>query len=170
MFGANLHNETYDTTVKTIAFFNRINPEFDEMLFYIELQKIVAPIKLWYKYVKEYCLELQLTPSAKMILRQSMDVLLDTTPKDYNYLYNGVNFIPKDHPYFRNSKKLSSFLLQGIESSFIFHLLSANPDVCLSYEFDGLVVNKEIEEDLVEEARRISGFTSAKLIVKDFDV
>jgi hypothetical protein len=56
-----------------------------------------------------------------------------------------------------------------MESAFIYHLMTLLPhNTIISYEFDGLVVNLEFPEEIVEIAREKSGFNTAVVVHKPF--
>lgn len=84
------------------------------------------------------------------------------------FLFNGVNYVHKENSIINNPKQLSSFYLQGIESAFIFHLCTLLPNTDLYNEFDGVVSREPIEDDVLEEARRLSGYKNAMVRVKPF--
>jgi hypothetical protein len=71
-----------------------------------------------------------------------------------------------------SKSQLVAFMMQGIESSFIFKLIlecKKNNIPVYSYEFDGLVSGHGITEEIINNAKELSGFTNAVLEVKDFE-
>lgn len=168
VFGANLTSTYYKSTIMSVKLLNKTNPDFKEDLFFDYLGQLSNPITLWYKYLKDYAL------SYEMSLEQQLDfnstiITLNLAYLDYkDYISNGCVFVPKDHYIFSDIKKLSAFFLQGIESSFIFNLVTIIPNITISYEFDGLVTNKEIDTRFLEVARNKSGFLNGTVIVKPF--
>jgi hypothetical protein len=68
-------------------------------------------------------------------------------------------------------RKLTAHILQGIESSFIHNLtiLSSKYNFqVLSNEHDGLITKGEIPDVAIEEAKKITGFYNAKLVIKPY--
>jgi hypothetical protein len=68
-------------------------------------------------------------------------------------------------------KKLSAFILQGLESGFIHHLTIIAKDYdyrVLSNEHDGLVTIGKIPDEAIQIAKGRSGFELAKLEIKEF--
>lgn len=70
-------------------------------------------------------------------------------------------------------KEISSFLLQGMESSFIckliegqYHRIIGNDYGVISYEFDGIVTLGPVTEESISKARVLSGFKYAQLEIK----
>ena len=55
-----------------------------------------------------------------------------------------------------------------MESAFIFHLCTLLPNTDLYNEFDGVVSREPIEEDVLEEARKLSGHKNAVVRIKPF--
>jgi hypothetical protein len=71
----------------------------------------------------------------------------------------------------RDKKKLSAFILQGLESSFIHHLTLLSEDYgfrVISNEHDGLVTIGTISSEAIQKAKKESGFKLASLELKDF--
>jgi hypothetical protein len=82
------------------------------------------------------------------------------------YLTNNVTTVPMS--LIPNKRKLSAFLLQGMEASFILNLInlskwSAYNFHFLSYEFDGLITLGSIPAEAITRAMTISGFSQAIL-------
>jgi hypothetical protein len=70
-----------------------------------------------------------------------------------------------------SKKKLSAFILQGLESGFIHHLTTMADQYgyrVLSNEHDGLVTIGEIPEKAIQIAKDLSGFELASLEIKKF--
>ena len=85
------------------------------------------------------------------------DYIKGDTDKTKNYKYN---------------KFASSFLLQGLESYFIYTLINLAKDYdykVLSYEYDGIICIGEIPEEAINIAIDITGFEDAILEVKDIN-
>ena len=119
-------------------------------------------------------MEYELSPEQEVELRSSVNAIGGDSDsiRFEDYCYNGIVFLNKYSSIFADSKKLSSFTLQGIESSFIFHLSIALADVnieVISYEFDGIVTSKPIPDKYINYAREKSGFTTGQVLVKGFD-
>ena len=84
---------------------------------------------------------------------------------------NGVTTVRKSS--LTSSSKISAFLLQGMESAFIYHLtknqysrIKGNDYGVISYEFDGIVTLGSITEESVISARLLSGFKYAQVELK----
>ena len=70
-----------------------------------------------------------------------------------------------------DKKKLSAFILQGLESGFIHHLtiLAENYDYrVISNEHDGVVTIGTIPSEAIQIAKQRSGFKLASLELKEF--
>lgn len=83
----------------------------------------------------------------------------------------GIAFNMYDYPERERGTKYASMLLQGREAAFIHHLTllgSAYGYEPVANEHDGLIVVGRIPEEAIEEARRLSGFATAKLVEKPF--
>jgi hypothetical protein len=68
-------------------------------------------------------------------------------------------------------RKVSAFLLQGLEATFIYTLIALSEDYryeVRSCEHDGLIVYGDIPKQAVEKAQEMSGFTTAVLETKEF--
>ena len=69
----------------------------------------------------------------------------------------------------KDTKRMSAFFLQGLESRFIYELSFLLPkSYVISYEYDGIVTNKPIKPLVIQEARNRSGFLEGDVIVKEF--
>lgn len=149
---------------------------FNPTKLYKELDKFKRPINIWLNYCQRFYIEYELTAEQEVDFNRAILAMdADISKYDPNdYCYNGVVFLSKYSDIFLDSKKLSSFILQGIESSFIFHLGIALNDrnagiEVISYEFDGIVTSKPIPEKYINYAREKSGFTTGQVLVKGFD-
>jgi hypothetical protein len=93
--------------------------------------------------------------------------------KKTKYLDNAVGktmAIPKKHTQ-QVLRKVSAFLLQGLEAAFIYTLITLSEDYgyeVRSCEHDGLIVYGDIPKEAVEKAQEMSGFTTAVLEPKEF--
>jgi hypothetical protein len=69
--------------------------------------------------------------------------------------------------------KISAHIIQGIESSFIYHVTKLTTDiddnVIVSNDFDGFCCTKEISEKVIQLAREKSGFNDAQFVLKPID-
>lgn len=162
VFGAKIDNLYNKTKLGSIIFFNKDNPKFHKLLLIDNLLTLTAPVTLWYKYQKTYIQDYRMNPlrEAKFLSQFDEDSSL--------FVFNGLNYIPKQKLLKKTPAKITAYFLQGIESSFILHLMTLLPKNAISYEFDGLVVDKEIHPDIIQEARNKSGFLNGTVIVKPF--
>ena len=167
VFGSNLFLNRENSVINTIVARNRLNKDFDLTEYYETLKPLSDLMTLWFKYVENYKKDYKLSPYSESILIR-LENTYDLSIDGSRYIYNGLMFIDKRDKLFDSKKRLSAFLLQGIEASFILTLSMAVRKDTLSYEFDGLVTNKPIAEELIEEARRVSGFKYGTVIVKSF--
>lgn len=166
VFGSNIDSK-YNKTALNLIVLRAIshNKYFNKEKFYFYLGMLSDLVKLWLKYLDNYKEDVKLPmKDKKTLLDISTKYKLNIDPDDY--FFNGINFVRKD--YIRTKKQLSSYFLQGLESSFILNLIKLVPDLIISYEFDGVVVNKDIPKYVVKEARLNSGFKLGEVIVKDF--
>lgn len=172
VFGGPLSSHP-ETSIGSIISKYVFTPGFKQNKLYKELDKFKRPINIWLKYCQKYYMEYELSPEQEVELRSSVNAIGGDSDsiRFEDYCYNGIVFLNKYSSIFADSKKLSSFILQGIESSFIFHLSIALADVnieVISYEFDGIVTSKPIPEKYINYAREKSGFTTGQVLVKDF--
>lgn len=172
VFGGPLSSHP-ETSIGSITSKYAFTPGFKSSKLYKELDKFKRPITIWLKYCQRYYMEYELSPEQEVELRSSVNMIVGDSDsiKFEDYCYNGIVFLNKYSSIFADPKKLSSFILQGIESSFIFHLSIALADVgieIVSYEFDGIVTSKPIPEKYINYAREKSGFTTGQVLVKDF--
>lgn len=170
LFGAKLDSSYQKSAIKAVVTYNEfLNPHFDKDKFFQHIYQISAPIYLWYKYIEKYARNYEMSAEAQAMFYQTCYYfnISDRTHEDY--MFNGVTFVPKTHHIFDDLKQLNAFFLQGIESAFIFNLITMFPNLTISYEFDGLVVQKQLDERLLEIARRQSGFLNGTVIVKEFE-
>ena len=109
-------------------------------------------IKQWLNTVKRFALE-QMTTDGSIV--NAVGCKINITDGEYKNI---------------NAKQLSSFYLQGLESAFIYDIIinAQNKFKILSYEFDGLVTEGVIPQELIDECKQSSGFTNAILEVKGF--
>ena len=150
---------------------NNWNPKFSSTELFKELDKFKKPIDLWLKYCQRYCRDQVLTTEQKLDLYSSMSFISPETEINHeDYCFNGIVYLNCNSDFFQDVRKVSAFMLQGIESAFIFYIMIApgargllNP---VSYEFDGIVVEFDIDDDYVEYAKMKSGFRNAILIKK----
>ena len=162
-----------ETSIGSIVNKYRYVPGFKSSKLFKELDKFKRPINIWLKYCQRFYMEYELTAEQEVDFKYSL-IEMGADPSKYDpndYCYNGIIFLNKYSDIFADSKRLSSFILQGIESSFIFRLSIALVDVgieVISYEFDGIVTSKPIPEKYLNYAREKSGFTTGQVLVKDF--
>ena len=162
-----------ETSIGSIMSKYAFTPGFKSSKLQKELDKFKRPINIWLKYCQRYYMEYELSPEQEVELRSSVNMIGGDSDsiKFEDYCYNGIVFLNKYSSIFADPKKLSSFILQGIESSFIFHLsiaLSYTDIEVISYEFDGIVTSKPIPEKYINYAREKSGFTTGQVLVKGF--
>ena len=162
-----------ETSIGSIVNKYRYVSGFKSSKLFKELDKFKRPINIWLNYCQRFYMEYELTAEQEVDFKQSLIAMdADTSKYDTNdYCYNGILFLSKYSDIFADPKRLSSYVLQGIESSFIFHLgiilIDEGIDV-VSYEFDGIVTSKPIPEKYINYAREKSGFTTGQVLVKDF--
>lgn len=172
VFGADPSNMHKNTTLGNIKFTNLLfNPDtFNIEVFEEEIAFLWKPISLWMRYVQRYAKDSILPPSKVAEIQRNL--IDDPRAKDLDikntFLFNGVNYVHKENSIINNPKQLSSFYLQGMESAFIFHLCTLLPNTDLYNEFDGVVSREPIEEDVLEEARKLSGHKNAVVRIKPF--
>ena len=163
-----------ETSIGSIVNKYRYVPGFKSSKLFKELDKFKRPINIWLNYCQRFYMEYELTAEQEVDFKYSL-IEMGADPSKYDpndYCYNGIIFLSKYSDIFADSKRLSSFILQGIESSFIFRLSIALVDVgieVISYEFDGIVTSKPIPEKYINYAREKSGFTTGQVLVKGFD-
>lgn len=163
-----------ETSIGSIVNKYRYVAGFKSSKLFKELDKFKRPINIWLNYCQRFYMEYELTAEQEVDFKYSLiEMGSDFSKYDPDdYCYNGIIFLNKYSDIFADSKRLSSFILQGIESSFIFHLgitLKDGGIEVISYEFDGIVTSKPIPEKYVNYAREKSGFTTGQVLVKGFD-
>lgn len=169
VFGANINNFNRQTALGVILYYNSGNKRFNKDVFISYLEMFWKPIQLWFKYILRYYDDYTLDVYAESRLNYSLYMMSESSVNPKDYFYNGINFVDKRKYKFSNKAKLNSFILQGIESSFILRLMLLVPFHTTSYEFDGLVVDKDIPLPLIERARQDSTFRTGTVIVKPFE-
>jgi hypothetical protein len=162
----------YHSAIGEIIQHNEIfNSNFRKEILLVNLQRFKLPIQLLYSKIVEYSKTTKLSVVEKSSLKRSINLIEYNNETELdNFIYNGVNFIDKDSELANNSTSLVAYYLQGTESAFIYHLIDlvADSNIIFSYEFDGLVVNMEIPEEIIQLARERSGFLTAVVVHKPF--
>ncbi|MGV0103991.1 hypothetical protein NSTCB13_02637 [Nostoc sp. DSM 114160] len=139
------------------------------MDYYIKYYQVVEPlltsIKAWQKWlVTDY-----LTDKKNLHNTQGKVVIKNPTGQTFSisdYMKAG-KFINKNELL----RKVSAFILQGVEASYIHHLTCLSSQFgfeVLSNQFDGLVVLGEIPVEAMQLAKAASGLTHAHLEEKGF--
>jgi hypothetical protein len=169
IFGSHLNDNIYSAVGRVLMSYKLNNLGFDINNAINILSKFKDPIDIWLKYVKQYAKEQELTNIEYFNLKVSNSNINDKLELDNNYIFNGIVYISKNSHIMNDKKMLSAFYLQGMESAFIYHLMTLLPhNTIISYEFDGLVVNMEIPEEIIQLARERSGFLTAVVVHKPF--
>ena len=140
----------------------KIIQEFDAMnvlTLHKQFEEVVTPFKQlineWHRKLKEY-----LSSNAE-------------NHKNERFFTNSAGMkinLDKDE-IMSSKKKLSAFILQGLESGYIHHLTTMADEYgyrVLSNEHDGLVTIGEIPEKAIQIAKERSGFELALLEIKKF--
>lgn len=161
-----------ETSIGSIMIKYAYTPGFKSSKLHSELEKFKKPINIWMKYCQSYYLKQELSVEQEIELLESSRVVAKSEDiVASEWCYNGVVFLKKDSEIFSDPKKLSAFILQGRESSFIYYIMIFDSSMIgtLSYEFDGIVTSKPIPEKYINYAREKSGFTTGQVLVKGFD-
>lgn len=137
---------------------------------------LFKPVEIWLNVIPKFINNFQLTDAeyndyleyVKLSIKNKDTKIFNNfiSYDKNNLIYNGITFIPKDNLRIRNSKFISAYFLQGIESLFVFNLVNQYPGSVISYEYDGLLSNIKIEDKKIQIAKLISGFENAELIIK----
>jgi hypothetical protein len=97
----------------------------------------------------------------------------DAKKKD-GYLHNacGISFNPRDYDegHERRSKAMA-WMLQGLETAFVAAITVLSKDYdydIVASEYDGAVVDGEVPDEAIEDAREMSGFNLAEFVPKPF--
>ncbi len=133
--------------------------------YYQAIEPLLTSIAAWQKWL----LEVYLVDSKNLQNTQGKVVIQNPTGQTFNisdYMKAG-KFINVNEL----QRKVSAFILQGVEASFIHHLTNLSSQFgfeVLSNQFDGLVVLGEIPEQAMELAKAASGLNHAYLEEKGF--
>lgn len=146
VFGSDI-NSSYTAITQVLEMY----PGIDADLFYEELGKLNTFVQLW---------------------KDTLPKVVEDTKVlrgDEYFLSNGVTYLPVSSSKVKHFGKLSSFYLQGLETLFILTLIKlVKKNKVYSYEFDGLITHSPIKEEEIEKARVLTGFSEAKLEIKEF--
>ena len=171
VFGSNLNSAYENSAINTITLKNSIfNPDFNRTKFYQSLHSLDTLVGIWLKYIPQYKENYKLSPLMESRFENLIQAMEMENLDPANYIFNGVSFIHKECSSIRHKKHFSAYMLQGIESAFILHLALLNTKGVVSQEFDGVISNNQIHPEIIEEARRRSGFRLGEVIVKDFTI
>lgn len=134
----------------------------------LELNKILgeyfSPIKVWRDNVKAY-------------VKKKFEISKSELPSDFietwdklpdTGYYNGLVYVSNSFLNYNKSSWLSAFILQGKESEIIYDIVKELPHKIISYEFDGLISSKKLEQEVIDRVLNKHGIPNLKLIQKPF--
>lgn len=153
LFGADPETKLRSNSIPSILSKYKGNSRFKEKVFKQELDKIKVFVDEWYRLLPAYAKARELSSEHQPWPRS---------------LHNGVVCINAEDSRLKSKAKLSAFFIQGLETQFILQLMSNSKAQVLSYEFDGLVVAKELTTKALKATETQSNFTEAKLAIKEF--